>query len=90
MPLVYYYDKRLELLLPSDIKIKEFKGLFSIRASNDLVVRRPIVDYKIKLTRENTLTIEPLRYIPNEYLTKAKRYITENLYKGFIALSNTP
>ncbi|CZS99666.1 uncharacterized protein RAG0_07989 [Rhynchosporium agropyri] len=90
MPPVRYYDKRLELLLPPDVKTKEFEGLFSARASNDLVVRRPIVDYEIKLTGENTLTTEPLRYILDEYLAKAKRYITENLYKGFIALSNAP
>ncbi|CZT48728.1 uncharacterized protein RSE6_09473 [Rhynchosporium secalis] len=55
-----------------------------------LPIRRLIVDYKIKLTRENTLTTEPLYYMLDEYLAKAKRYITENLYKGFIALSNTP
>ncbi|CZS92417.1 uncharacterized protein RAG0_02879 [Rhynchosporium agropyri] len=71
-------------------KWKEFEGLFSARASDDLAERRPTVDHEIKLIGDNTLTTEPLRRMPDEYLVEAKRYITENLHKGFIALSNAP
>lgn len=62
-------------------KWKEFRDLFSTRASDDLAAKRPAVDHKIKLTGKNTLTTEPLRRMPDKYFAEAKRYITENLYK---------
>ena len=81
-------DNLVQTKLPS--QYKEYKALFSSRSSDNLAKRRPTVDHVIELTGTNNLTFEPLRRMTDEQLSAAKRYITENLHKGFIAPSNAP
>jgi hypothetical protein len=68
----------------------EFEPLFSRRDSDSLPEHKPTVDHKIDLTSENTLTFEPLRRMTDEQLSETKRYIVDNLHKGFIEPSNAP
>lgn len=67
-----------------------FQNLFSRRASDRLPSHRPNVDHKIELLAGNNLPLEPLRQMTDEQLSETKRYILENLHKGFIAPSNAP
>ncbi len=69
---------------------KGFEILFSSRASDNLSESRLTVDHKIELTTENNLSFEPLRRMSDEQLSETKRYILENLHKGFISPSNVP
>lgn len=69
---------------------KEFEDLFSKRASDKLPQHKPTVDHKIELDAENNLSFEPLRRMTEDQLSETKRYILENLHKGFIAPSNAP
>ena len=64
--------------------------MYSKHASDQLPPYYLIVDYKIKLTEGNNLYYSPLYYITIEELIAIKKYLLENLYKGFIIPSNTP
>lgn len=66
-----------------------WKNLFSKRASDNLPESRSS-DHKIELTEENNLKFEPLRRQTEDQLRETKRYLLENLQKGFIAPSNAP
>lgn len=55
--------------------------------------RRPRVDYKIELTQgysEEELRYNPLYKMSLEEAEAYKKYIVDNLYKGFIESSYTP
>lgn len=67
-----------------------FQYLFSRRASDELPPHRLNVDHKIDLQAGNNLSMEPLRRMTDEQLSETKRYILENLHKGFIAPSSAP
>jgi len=47
-------------------------------------------DHKIELTEEPNLGYSPLRKYTKEELQTIKKYITENLDKGFISASSAP
>lgn len=74
--------------LPS--QYREFEALFSRRASDELPAHKPNVDHAISLEKENNLTFEPLRRMTDDQLSETKRYIQDNLHKGFITPSNAP
>ena len=62
--------------------------MFSKFASDQLVLHR-LYNYKIQLEGENNLGFSPLYNYNLEELQAIKKYITENLYKGFIVPSST-
>jgi len=65
-----------------------FTDVFSKSASDTLAQHREGVDHKIRLTMpESTLTCNHLYKLSTQELQAAKKYITENLNKGFIAPS---
>lgn len=67
----------------------EYKDVFSKAASDQLAPHRPY-DLKIELTAENNLSFSPLHKHTVEELEAAKKYITDNLQKGFVAPSKAP
>jgi hypothetical protein len=80
-------EQLVERLLP-----KEYTDLregFSKAASDTLAPHRPY-DHRIELEAENTLGYSPLRQHSIEELLAAKKYIEENLHKGFIEPSQAP
>ena len=81
-------DELIDAKLPP--QYFEFRELFSREASDQIPEHRTNVDHKIELTAENNLTIEPLRRLTDDQLTEVKKYILENLHKGFIEASNSP
>ena len=68
---------------------KEFADVFSKELSDILAPHRPY-DHKIELEGNPKLTFSPLYKNTEEELIAAKKYITENLNKGFIAPSQAP
>ena len=64
--------------------------MYNKHTSDQLPSYYLVVDYKIKLTEGNNLYYNPLYHMTIEELTAVKEYLLENLYKGFIILSNTP
>ena len=65
-----------------------FTDVFSKTASDTLAPYREGVDHKIRLTApEDTLTCNHLYKLSEQELQAAKKYITENLNKGFITPS---
>ena len=68
---------------------KEFETLFS-KSSSDQLPEPKIYDHKIELTNGERPPIEPLRTQPTEQLRETKRYIINNLHKGFIESSYGP
>jgi len=65
-----------------------FTYVFSKTASDTLAPYREGVDHKIRLTApEDTLTCNHLYKLSEQELQAAKKYITENLNKGFITPS---
>ncbi|KKA22077.1 Gag/polymerase/env polyprotein [Rasamsonia emersonii CBS 393.64] len=77
----------LRKLVPS--YYHDYLDVFSKRASDTLPPSRPC-DHKIELTMENTLGYSPLYKQSAEELEATKKYIMENLDKGFIEPSNAP
>ncbi|KAL1979106.1 hypothetical protein VTN96DRAFT_6844 [Rasamsonia emersonii] len=67
----------------------DYLDVFSRKASDTLPPSRTC-DHKIELTRENMLGYSPLYKQSAEELEAAKKYIMENLDKGFIEPSNAP
>lgn len=70
-----------------------FLGVFSKAESDDLPPHRPQVDHKIELTANaepEDLGYSSLYKLSLEELEAARKYITENLHKGFIEPSDSP
>ena len=81
-------DELVGKKLPAEYQ--EYAPLFSRRASDELPAHRQGVDHQIELTKENDLSFEPLRRMTEEQLSETKRYIIDNLHKGFIEPSGAP
>ena len=64
----------------------KFTDIVSKEASDTLLLHRSY-NYKIKLGRLNTLGYSLLYKMTTLELKKTKRYLLDNLYKGFIAPS---
>ena len=64
--------------------------MYSKHASDQLLLYYLVVDYKIELIEGNNLYYSLLYYMTIEELAVIKEYLLENLYKGFIILSNRP
>ena len=67
----------------------EFDYVASKEASNVLPPHRPY-DHKIELEKPNTLGYSPLYKMTTAELEETKRYLLDNLYKGFIEPSQSP
>ena len=61
---------------------------FSKKDSNVLPPHRPDINYNIKLTEENTLSLSLLYSISLEQLQLVKTYLNEHLKSGFITYSD--
>ena len=77
----------MERLLPK--RYQDLKHIFSKAASDKLPPHRPY-DHKIELEAENTLSYCPLYKQSETELLATKKYLTENLPKGFIVPSQAP
>ena len=67
----------------------EFDYVASKEASNVLPPHRPY-DHKIELEKPNTLGYSPLYKMTTAELKETKRYLLDNLHKGFIEPSQSP
>ena len=67
----------------------DYKDIASKEASNMLLPHR-IYNYRIDLTKLNKLGYSPLYKMTTAELEETKRYILDNLYKGFIEPSQAP
>jgi len=74
-------------LLPEEYQ--DLRKAFSKIESDTLAPHRTY-DHRIELEAENTLGYSPLRQHSLEELLAAKKYIEENLHKGFIEPSQAP
>jgi hypothetical protein len=79
-------EQLVEYRLP--VCYTDYKDVFSKAVSDQLVPYR-LYNYKIQLEGENNLGFSPLYNYSLEELQAIKKYITENLQKGFIAPSST-
>jgi len=79
----------LQRILPKELK--EFADVFSKMASNKLPPHRPY-DHKIQLEDPDTSRIgySPLRQQSTQELEEIKRFLEENLHRGFIEASQSP
>jgi hypothetical protein len=68
---------------------REFLDVFSKKASDMLAPHRTY-DHMITLEKEHELSYSPLYKLTNEELETMKKYILENLHKGFICPSQAP
>jgi len=69
----------------------DYFDMFSKAESDDLPPRRTQVDHKIELaTKPEELGYSPLYKLSLEELEAARKYITDNLRKGFIVPSDAP
>jgi hypothetical protein len=80
-------DSQVEQELPTEFT--EFADVFSKKASDQLPPHRPY-DHKIQLEGDNTLGYSPLYNQSVEELQAVKKYLEENLKKGFIVDSQAP
>jgi hypothetical protein len=80
-------DQLVERLLPAEYA--EYKDVFSKAASDTLPPHRPY-DHKIQLETDNTLGYSPLYQQSVDELLATKKYLEENLHKGFIETSQAP
>ena len=80
-------DDQVEQELPA--AFAEFTDVFSKKASDELPPHRPF-DHKIQLESDNTLGYSPLYNQSVEELLAVKKYLNENLKKGFIVDSQAP
>ena len=94
----YILGKRKEIYKDLDLEpkqediseiYKEYLDAFSKKASDILAPHRPY-DHKIILESENKLGSSPLYKMTTKELEICKKYLVENLYKGFIKLSQSP
>ena len=67
----------------------EFKDIFSKEALDILPLHRTY-DHKITLDKPNTLGYSPLYKMSVTKLKEVKRYLLDNLNKGFIEPSQSP
>jgi transposase InsO family protein len=67
----------------------QFGDMFSKEASDTLPPHRSY-DHQIHLDKPNTLSFSPLYKMTTEELEEVKRYLTDNLHKGFIEPSQSP
>ena len=94
---LYEIDRILDDRKPSDagpdipdyIKLAELAQVFSKEASDILPPHRPY-DHQIQVEKPNTLSYSPLYKMTTEELEEVKRYLTDNLSKGFIEPSQAP
>jgi Reverse transcriptase (RNA-dependent DNA polymerase)/RNase H-like domain found in reverse transcriptase/Integrase zinc binding domain/Integrase core domain/Chromo (CHRromatin Organisation MOdifier) domain/Retroviral aspartyl protease len=80
-------DDRVERELPA--AYNGFADVFSKKASDQLPPHRPY-DHQIQLEADNTLGYSPLYNQSVEELLAVKKYLNENLKKGFIVDSQAP
>jgi hypothetical protein len=80
-------EQLVERQLPT--QYADYKDVFSKAASDQLPPHRSY-DHKIQLEGENNLGFSPLYNHNLEELQAMKKYITENLQKGFIAPGSAP
>jgi hypothetical protein len=76
-----------ELYMPE--RYCDYKDIVSKEALNVLLLHR-IYDHRIDLTKPNELGYSPLYKIIIAELEETKRYILDNLHKGFIEPSQAP
>lgn len=79
------YEELLERLLPE--VFKPYKGAFSKQEANTVPESQPGVDYKIHLEKEINYGYSGLYNQSTKELKIMKKYLEENLDKGFIVLS---
>jgi hypothetical protein len=77
----------LELHIPE--RYRDFEDVVSKEASNVLLLYWSY-NYKIDLEKPNELGYTPLYKITTTELEETKRYLLNNLYKGFIEPSHAP
>ena len=65
---------------------KEFTDIF-LKKVSDTFLLHCLYDYKIVLEKPNDLEYSPLYKLTTEELKKTKRYLLDNLNKGFFELS---
>jgi hypothetical protein len=70
-------------------RYRDYKDVASKEASN-VLLPHCIYDYRIDLTKPNELGYSPLYKITTAELEETKRYILDNLHKGFIKPSQVP
>jgi hypothetical protein len=75
--------------IPDYIKLAELVQVFSKEASDVLPPHR-LYDHQIQLERPNTPSYSPLYKMTTAELEEVKRYLTDNLSKGFIEPSQAP
>lgn len=80
-------EAKVERLLPK--RYHDIKDVFSQAASDELPPHREN-DHKIELEGDNTLSYSPLYKQSEGELLSTKKYLLENLSKGFIAPSQAP
>jgi hypothetical protein len=80
-------DDQVEQELPA--VFAEYTDVFSKKASDELPPHRPY-DHKIQLETDNTLGYSPLYNQSVKELQAVKKYLEENLQKGFIVDSQAP
>jgi hypothetical protein len=67
----------------------DYSDVFSKKDSDELPPHRP-VDHKIELTGDGTLGYSPLYSMSTPELLALKKYLVDNLEKGFIEASQAP
>jgi transposase InsO family protein len=80
-------EQMIKRLIPAEYH--DLWKAFSKVESDTLAPHRPY-DHRIELEAENTLGFSPLRQHSIQELMAAKKYIEENLHKGFIEPSQAP
>lgn len=85
------HDLRQKAVNAIPSEYHDFLDVFSKAESDDMPPYRPQVDHKIDVTgRPEDLGYSPLYKLSLEELEAARKYITENLRKGFIEPSDSP
>ena len=79
------YDKLPDFLKETDYFIEDFS-----RAASDTLPPHRTYDHKIELVADNSLKHGPLYSQTTEELAALKKYIVENVNKGFIEPSKAP
>jgi transposase InsO family protein/predicted aspartyl protease len=85
----YQLEKAADRILGFPDRYAEFEDVGSKEASDLLPPHRPY-DHQIHLDKPNDLSYSPLYKMTAEELEEVKRYLLENLAKGFIEPSQSP
>jgi hypothetical protein len=80
--------KAVDEALPE--RYREFRDVFSHKVSDTLPPHRKKADHRIELTGDLPATRSPLYRMSLNELTALKRYLADNLSKGFIVPSDAP